>query len=380
MSKDKKANTSDPKVMDKMQEELASKILPMLENVIREREKFWNKNPATSDKTEVPKIISRSSNKCGVIGFGCNLVPGPWGLLAIIPEMTLIVQEQLQMLYDIGRAFGHKQMSKELLLGLLVAGGGAGAGGLVTIIGGKVIVKRASLALIQKIVQAFGGKILQSTLKSLFAKWVPLVGATAMATWARYTTNKLGQKATEIFSKEIVFENQVIQDVNVPAIETGESPTKDVKGTLWDAPTPVPSPTPFVKGTLWDDPIPVAEVSAAPVPCLLVERIRLIIALTWMDRRIDDREREFVKQLLQDPDLSSEAQQELQACLDSGKVRAVDYKAFEGRDDEKIATVMDMIALMKVDEEVHPAERLFVKKVSKEFGLPDADVEEMMAM
>ena len=41
---------------------------------------------------------------------------------------------------------------------------------------------------------------------------------------------------------------------------------------------------------------------------------------------------------------------------------------------------MDMIALMKVDEEVHPAERLFVRRVGKEFGLPEADVEEMMAL
>ena len=252
------------------------------------------------------------------------------------------------MLYDIGRAYGHKQINKELLLSLLMAGGGAGAGGLITIVGGKVIVKRASLKVIQAIVKALGGKILQSTLKSLFAKWVPLVGAAGMGIWARYTTNKLGEHAREIFSKQIVFEETVVDEI---VLEAGVA----------DASAP--------------------EVLSEAViqPSLLAERIRLLVALTWIDRRADNREREFVTLLLEDPDLPTSARLELQASLESGKVTAIDYKVFEGRDDEKIATIMDMIALMKVDDQIHPAERLYIKKVSKEFQLDDADVDEMMA-
>ena len=118
----------------------------------------------------------------------------------------------------------------------------------------------------------------------------------------------------------------------------------------------------------------------AHTPDLVEEKIRLMIALSWMDRHLDSRELDFVSRLLENPELSEPVRQELEASLDSGKVSAVNYDAFDGRDDEKIATLMDMIALMKVDDEVHPAERLFVKKVGEEFGLPEADVVEMMAL
>lgn len=56
--------------------------------------------------------------------------------------------------------------------------------------GQKVLMKRAGLRVIQKIVKILGGEITQKILKSLAAKWIPVVGAVAMAAWVKYTTSK----------------------------------------------------------------------------------------------------------------------------------------------------------------------------------------------
>ena len=175
--------SSETSLAEKMQTGLADKILPMLDSVRQDRKKHFDTNPIPH-RTAVPLLISSYSTKCASIAVGCNLVPGPWGMLAIVPEIGLVLHEQLKMVYDIGRAYGHPNITQELLLGIVLSGTGISGGGLVVVQGGKVIVKRASLRLIQKLVAALGGKVTQKVLRSMLAKWVPIVGAAAMGLWA----------------------------------------------------------------------------------------------------------------------------------------------------------------------------------------------------
>ncbi len=223
-------------------------------------------------------------------------------------------------------------------LGVALSGAGTGTGGLIAIHGGKVIVKRASLRVIQKLVAALGGKITQRVLKSMLAKWVPIVGAAALGVWAKYSTGQLGKKAVEIFSKSIVLDDQVID-------EEPETP---------------------------------AAITVTPGG-IQVERIRLLIALSWIDRKQDHREQEFVHKVIEGAELSADQRAQLTSALDSGKVDAPVYAAFDGREDEKLSTVMDMIALSGIDEEHHPAERIFVARVAKELGYTKEEVDELFS-
>lgn len=329
----KQTNAKDEQ--SKMQTELADKLLPIFEAVCRERQGYYETHPVPDLKT-VDAIITSYSYKCGSIAFGCNLVPGPWGMLAIVPEIALVIREQLKMVYDIARAFGHEKITTELLLGVLLSGVGSGIGGVIIIQGSKVVVKRATLRMIQRLVAALGGKITQRVLKSILARWVPFLGAAALGAWAKHSTKKLGLLAKEIFAKTISFDETVVD---------GEAET---------------------------------ESQAANVAGLLTQKIRLMISMAWMDRSVHEKEREIIEELLEDSDLADKDLAELKQSLKSGKVAAVDYAEFTGREDEKIATVMDLILLMKIDDHVHPAERLFVKKVAQEMGLPATDIEEMI--
>lgn len=321
---------------ERMQQELSDRLLPLFDAVISERESYWSKVPSP-DPSAVPALISSHAYKCASIAVACNLVPGPWGLLAIIPELTLITRDQLVMVYDIGKAYGHNTITRELLLGIALSGAGAGGGGLVVIHGSKVIVKRSSLRVIQKLIAALGGKVTQRVLKAALAKWVPIAGAAALGLWARHSTTRVGEKAVEVFRKRTIE---------------------------------------FVDGDLGD----VASFQAATYPELptLVEVLRVLVQLTHVDRRVDSREAMYLAHAFQEPQLPPEVVVELKNALEHGPTRSPDYDVFVGQPEATVALVMDMIALAGVDGEVHPAERAYVIEVGRRLGLRESEVLAML--
>lgn len=204
--KTKSAKKSDEK-KENIGDTLQSKINEALESsfdmVIAERKKYYTNNvrPAIHD---VDAIIQKYSYINAGISAAANIVPGPWGLLTVIPEIVAVIRNQLSMIYDIAAAHGKDKITdKTLLMAVFAVGVGGGALGLLLIHGGKVIVKRASLRVLQKIIIMLGGQITQRVLKAVVAKWLPIVGAAAMAVWAKIATTTIGKRANEIYSKDI---------------------------------------------------------------------------------------------------------------------------------------------------------------------------------
>ena len=108
------------------------------------------------------------------------------------------------MVYDIGVANGKESMiTKELLAGIVLSAIGNGATGLLVMHGSKILVRRTSLRVFQKIVSLLAGKVTQQALKAAISKWLPIVGAAFMAWLSGHMTQKIGRTANEIFSKEI---------------------------------------------------------------------------------------------------------------------------------------------------------------------------------
>ena len=197
---------------DNIQNRLTKAICEALEGIFEStaltRRQHFEENPEKRpDYDDISSIIRSYSNQNFVIAGAANLVPGPWGALAIVPELTMIIRNQVQMIYDIGVAHGKEaHLNGNFLLGIfgLVMGGGTIS--LVTVKGGQLLVKRTSLRVIQRMILWLGGKITQRVLKQFIAKWLPVVGAAAMATWARQSTVYMGRKASELLAKDIGYE------------------------------------------------------------------------------------------------------------------------------------------------------------------------------
>lgn len=191
---------------------LHSALNSAFDYVIENRSDYYRKNPSNLPQlNSVSGLISSYTRNNAAISGGASLIPGPWGMAAVIPELTLVIRNQIQMVYDIGVANGKQaQLTKELLIGIFLTAMGSSAGSLLTIHGGKILVRRASLQVIQKIIAMLGGRVTQQVIKSTVSKWLPFVGAAAMATWTGYMTKNIGEKANELFKLEIEDDPQTL--------------------------------------------------------------------------------------------------------------------------------------------------------------------------
>lgn len=191
---------------------LHSALNSAFDYVIENRSDYYRENPSNLPQlNSVSGLISSYTRNNAAISGGASLIPGPWGMAAVIPELTLVIRNQIQMVYDIGVANGKQaQLTKELLIGIFLTAMGSSAGSLLTIHGGKILVRRASLQVIQKIIAMLGGRVTQQVIKSTVSKWLPFVGAAAMATWTGYMTKNIGEKANELFKLEIEDDPQTL--------------------------------------------------------------------------------------------------------------------------------------------------------------------------
>ena len=187
-------------MLDDIQEKISQGILDSVNKVKEEKDAHYMANPAQlPDRGSIDLLIERCSNQNALISGGTSLIPGPWGMAAAIPEIVMVSKKQIEMIYDIARAHGHKHIDSNLLLSVMLSASGQGTAALVVVHGQKIVMKRAGARVVQQMVELLGGKITQQVAKSMAAKWIPIAGAVAMAAWSRYSTQKIGEKAKETF-------------------------------------------------------------------------------------------------------------------------------------------------------------------------------------
>lgn len=295
-----------------------------IEKVSKERENYY-KNHNVPSLESIDKIISEYSNKNALISGGSSLIPGPWGMAAAIPEIIAVISNQLTMIYDIAKAHGQKEIDKELLLTVFLSAMGNATGNLLIIHGQKIMMKRIGQRAIQTIIRILGGKITQQLAKSMAAKWIPIAGAVAMAAWSRYMTNKIGEKSIEIFSKEIIFEKDVVEEVNITNFDEKDLNIQNINKT----------------------------------------KIGIMINLMKIDNNIDTNELKFIEDFMEKIDLSTDDKMKLIQELTTKNKISIDYNILKDNREEVLYLILDLISLAKIDGEFHVTEKLFIKEVAK---------------
>lgn len=197
--------SEDEKKSGAFQRKITEGLEDSFDQVLTNRRDYYKKNPSEIPQLDsVARIINSCTRNNATISGGASLIPGPWGMVAVAPELLVVIRNQIRMIYDIGVAHGKEEkITKELLMGIFITAMGTSAGSLLTIQGGRILVRRASLRAMQKLITMLGGRIAQQAIKSAVSKWLPVVGAAAMAAWTGYMTKQVGKKADEIFKLEI---------------------------------------------------------------------------------------------------------------------------------------------------------------------------------
>ncbi len=341
------ALAKDNNLAKKLQVQLAEKMMGTFDFVLSDRRRYYSEHPdKVPSPSAIPAIINSYATMNMAVSGGISLIPGPWGMAAAIPEIAILIRNQLAMIYDIGVAYDKsKVLNKELLAGVFLSAMGVSAGGLLVMHGGQVLVRRASLRVFQKVIWALAGNVTQKLLKSLISKWLPIVGAAAMAAWSNYSTRQIGKKAAEILVKPIDVSEVEIDDESIIA---------DIATTQ-----------------------PPATVEAAPNFSAL--KIKALINLMKVDKKIKPVERGYIELLIENSGLADETKIELVNLMDAKTKTHVDFALFAKAPDELIGLLMDLIGLAKRDGEFHLAEKIYIKQAGNLMGLTESDIDEVMA-
>lgn len=345
-------NLESNDIAEKLQAQLAEKMMGLFDSVVSERSSYFEKNPnQVFDQKSVSSIINSYSVTNAGISGAASLVPGPFGMLAVIPELGVVIRNQLAMIYDIGMVYGKEDvLNKELLAGIFLTAMGVSAASLLLMHGSKVLVKRVTLRVFQKVVVLLAGRITQQALKSAISKWLPGVGAAAMAAWTGYMTLQVGKKAEEILSREIGLSDETVEEfstVNVAAQTVSDSISEQAASKR-------------------------SENVAVP-------KIQTLINLMKIDGAVQPEEKEYVKTMLCNASLTTAEMAGVSSVLSTGQKFNVDYLAIAGSPDEAVGLLVDLVVLAKRDGTFHIAEKIYIKQVGKLLGFSDSDVEETMA-
>ncbi len=187
--------------------ELLDKLFSILLKVIHEIPKSAEKETSEA-LLRARKLISETSFKAAAISGALALPVGPLGWLTILPDLAAIWRLQAQMVADIGSLFGKKgKLTEESMIYCLFRHAAAQVmRDLVTRVGQRIVVQRASLRVAENVLESIGIKIIQRVARGGLWRLLPAIGALAVAGYAYYDTEQVGQTAIEFFSKDIEFE------------------------------------------------------------------------------------------------------------------------------------------------------------------------------
>ncbi len=278
--------------------------------------------------TTSKELISTFEKKNALISGGFNLVPGPWGAAAALPEIALVLKNQVQMVIALARLNQRADLlSREVVLALLCSSSGLLAGGIVVVHGQNLLIKRASLRAMQSAIALLAGRVTQRAIQGFVAKWVPVLGALAMATWTAYWTRKIGRNAELLFS-------------------TGELAAPEDLGSD--------------EGTLESPESPRLQLEA-------------LLALAWADGDLAPREREWISNIMEKVPLEARDRAALLLALDRPLERPAALGTLKSNPADAVGLMLSLTTLAQRDGAVRETEREFLVAAAREMGLNPAD-------
>lgn len=163
--------------------------------------KHKSREPAETSR----RAASRAAAKAALTAGSLALPPGPLGWLTIIPELTAVWKIQAQLVADIAAIYGKDvSLTREHMLYCLFRHTTAHAfRDVVVRVGQRVLIRRASLRVLQTIAQKIGIRITQRVIGKGISRWLPVAGAVGVAAYAYYDTSQVAATTIALLEQEL---------------------------------------------------------------------------------------------------------------------------------------------------------------------------------
>lgn len=147
-------------------------------------------------------IAQMAARKAAMTAGGLTLPPGPLGWLTLLPELGSLWKLQTQMVADIAACYGKAaELSREEMIYCLFRHTDAQTvRDLVTQIGQRFVVQRASRPELQAVALKIGLHIAQRLIGKGISRWIPVFGALGAGAYAYYDSAQVAQTAIRLFT------------------------------------------------------------------------------------------------------------------------------------------------------------------------------------
>lgn len=168
--------------------------------------------PSTDPKQRAAEIVRVAGLKAGALSATLALPPGPVGLLTVVPDLIKVWQIQQQMVADVAACFGKSaQLNRQMMVYCLFRHGAAMLlRDVVARVGERVIVKQASLRVIQQTLRRIGIQVSQKAVGKSLSRWLPVIGPVLIGGYSLIDTRNVGKTAIDTFSRQIEIEPPTI--------------------------------------------------------------------------------------------------------------------------------------------------------------------------
>lgn len=160
---------------------------------------------AADPLTRANSLVVVAAVKSAGISGGLALPSGPLGLLTVLPDLYAIWRVQAQLVSDIAAVHGRStSLTPEAMLHCLFRHVAAQAvRDLAVRAGERVLIRRASLQVLQTALRRVGVAATQRLIGRGVSRWLPFVGAAAVAAYAYYDTRQVGRTALALFGSHV---------------------------------------------------------------------------------------------------------------------------------------------------------------------------------
>ena len=193
-------------------------------------------------RTEARRLASRAAQRSALAAGSLALPPGPLGWLTLLPELIAIWKIQGQMVSDIAAAYGRQAtLGREQMMWCLFRHTAAQAfRDLVVRMGDRLVFRRMSYGVAQRVARQVGVKLTQRTLSKGISRWLPVIGALGVGAYAYYDTGQVASTAIEMFESEIAIDDAPeLAPAATPAEQAQATPLEgNVHGRIDGTPQP----------------------------------------------------------------------------------------------------------------------------------------------
>jgi hypothetical protein len=162
--------------------------------------------PHAHPRAASERVARAAATKAALAAGSLALPTGPLGWLTVVPELAAVWRIQAQMVADIAALHGasHAPTREDMLHCLFRHAAAQALRDLGVRVGERLLVQEASVQVLQRVSRAVGWHLSQRALGSAASRWVPLLGAVGVGSYAWMDTRQVAQTAIEWFSRPAV--------------------------------------------------------------------------------------------------------------------------------------------------------------------------------